>query len=181
MGNFRILIGDIVSDEILKDHDLIINPTNPMMLAGSGVCGAIFKKAGVDELENYTQIQFNINRFSEDNYHEENMMKVGDVRITPGFNLGMDIMFVQGPRYYEYPNPIEKLIETYQNLLNEIKKNNYTNILIPSLGTGIYGFKHEDVGTVVLNLLNDFVKDNNINIDLVLYREEDKKYYLNSN
>ena len=178
MGKLSIIVGDITSDEILKDHDLIVNPTNPAMLCGSGVCGAIFKKAGVDELENYTQTHFNINRFSSDNYHEENMMKVGEVRITPGFNLGMDIMFVQGPRYFDYRDPIHKLTETYQNLLNEIKKNNYTNILIPSLGTGVYGFKHEEVGPIVKELLTNFVKDNDINIDLVLYKDDDKKYYL---
>ena len=178
MGKYNILIGDIVSDSILKNHDLIINPTNPAMLCGSGVCGAIFKKAGVDELENYTQTHFNINRFSSDNYHEENMMKVGDVRITPGFNLGMDIMFVQGPRYFDYRDPIHKLIETYQNLLNELNKNNYTNILLPSLGTGIYGFKHEDVGKEVTKLIKEFVNDNDINIDLVLLHEEDKIYYM---
>ena len=54
MGKFNILIGDITSDEILKGHDLIINPTNPYMLYGSGVCGAIFDKAGKKELEEYT-------------------------------------------------------------------------------------------------------------------------------
>ena len=55
MGKFRIIIGDITSDEILVNHDLIINPTNPQMVAGAGVSGAIFKKAGVDILEKYTQ------------------------------------------------------------------------------------------------------------------------------
>ena len=55
MGRYRVLIGDITSDSILKGHDLIINPTNPQMVAGAGVSGAIFKKAGVDRLEDYTQ------------------------------------------------------------------------------------------------------------------------------
>lgn len=55
MGRYRVLVGDITSDSILKGHDLIINPTNPQMVAGAGVSGAIFKKAGVDRLEDYTQ------------------------------------------------------------------------------------------------------------------------------
>ena len=57
---FRILIGDITSDDILFGHDLIINPTNPAMVCGGGVSGAIFHKAGVNELESYTQEKFDI-------------------------------------------------------------------------------------------------------------------------
>ena len=117
MGRYRILIGNIVADKILANHDLIINPTNPQMVAGSGVAGAIFKKAGVDTLEAYTQSYYDINYFS-DNYKIENIMKVGDIRITPGFNLGIDIMFVQGPKYWEYDNPTQVLFDVYNKLKN---------------------------------------------------------------
>jgi O-acetyl-ADP-ribose deacetylase (regulator of RNase III) len=176
MGKFRIIIGDITSDKILLNHDLIINPTNPQMVAGAGVSGAIFKKAGVDLLEEYTQEHYNINYFS-DNYKKENIMKIGDIRITPGFNLNMDIMFVQGPKQWEHENPIKLLTKTYNNMLNKILEKNYKNILIPSLGTGEYGFEHKEVGKIVKELLNNYVIDKDINIDLVLYNENDKQYY----
>lgn len=177
MGKFRIIIGDITSDEILINHDLIINPANPQMVAGAGVSGSIFKKAGVDILEKYTQEHYKINYFSN-NYKEENIMNIGDVRITPGFNLNMDIMFVQGPKQWEHNNSIELLKSTYNNMLNEIYKNNYKNILLPSLGTGDYGFDHSEVGKIVKELLSTYVIDNDINVDLVLYNENDKRYYL---
>lgn len=177
MGKLRIVIGNITSDEMLANHDLIINPTNPQMLAGSGVSGAIFKKAGVNELEKYTQEFFKINYFS-DRYKKENIMKIGDVRITPGFNLNMDIMFVQGPKQWEHENSLELLINTYNNMLNEIEKDGYKNVLIPSLGTGTYGFKHQDIGKIVKDLLNNFLTNKDINIDLVIYNETDKQYYV---
>ncbi len=177
MGRFRILIGDITSDEILDGHDLIINPTNPQMVAGAGVSGAIFKKAGVNELERYTQEYYDINYFS-DNYKEENIMKIGDTRITPGFKLNMDIMFVQGPKKFENDNSIELLKDTYNNLLRKIKERGYKNVLIPSLGTGDYGFKHEEVGYIVKELISNFVKENGVNVDIVLYSENDKNYYI---
>ncbi len=177
MGKLRIIIGNIVSDEILTNHDLIINPTNPQMVAGSGVSGAIFKKAGVNELEKYTQETFEINYFY-DRYKKENIMKIGDVRITPGFNLNMDIMFVQGPKQWEHENSLELLINTYNNMLNKIVEKGYKNVLIPSIGTGTYGFKHQDIGKRVKDLLNKFAIDNDINIDLVLYKETDKQYYI---
>lgn len=165
MGKLKILIGDITSDEILKGHDAIVNATNPAMMHGGGVCGAIFDKAGTKELEAYIKENF------------KTLMRVGEVRITPGFNLGMDIIFAQGPKYYEYDNPLKVLQTTYLNLLNEINRNNYKNILLPSLGTGIYGFNHEEVGKMVVSTITEFIKDKEINIDLVLYLEKDKKYY----
>lgn len=174
MGKLNIIVGDIVADELLKEHDLIINPTNPRMVCGAGVSQAIFHKAGVDELENYTQQKFNISYFTE-----ENLMKVGETRITPGFNLGLDIMFVQGPKAYDYEYNMAKnlLLETYKNMVNEAVLKGYKNILCPSLGTGSYCFEHKDIGRDIVKLLDDFVKDKDLNIDFVLYDERDKLFY----
>ena len=165
LGKLQILVGDITSDEILKGHDAIVNATNPAMKHGGGVCGAIFDKAGSTQLSNYIKNNFSTN------------MVVGEMRITPGFNLEMDIIFAQGPKYYECDNPIDEIKKTYLNLLDTIKNNNYKNVLLPSLGTGIYGYKHEDVGKMVVDTINEYIKDTDINIDLVLYLEKDKKYY----
>lgn len=165
LGKLQILVGDITNDDILKDHDAIVNATNPAMMHGGGVCGAIFDKAGSTLLSNYIKNNFSTN------------MVVGEMRITPGFKIGMDIIFAQGPKYYECDNPIDVLKKTYLNLLDTIKNNNYKNVLLPSLGTGIYGYKHEDVGKMVVDTINEYIKDTDINIDLVLYFEKDKKYY----
>ena len=54
MGELIITVGNIVDDELLANADAVVCPTNPMMKLGSGACGAIFRKAGVKELENYT-------------------------------------------------------------------------------------------------------------------------------
>ena len=165
LGKLQILVGDITNDDILKDHDAIVNATNPAMMHGGGVCGAIFDKAGSTLLSNYIKNNFSTN------------MVVGEMRITPGFKIGMDIIFAQGPKYYECDNPIAELKKTYLNLLDTITCNNYKNVLLPSLGTGIYGYKHEDVGKMVVDTINEYIKDTDINIDLVLYFEKDKKYY----
>ena len=174
MGKLNILIGDITSDKLLEGHDLIVNPTNPRMVCGAGVAGAIFKKAGVNELEEYTSTKYNISYFSNDN-----LMKVGEIRITPGFNLNMDIMFVQGPKAYEYEYNIAKilLLDTYLNLLDSAFRNGYRKILCPSLGTGEYCFNHEDIAKEVINIITDFIKDKDIDFDFVIYREEDMLYY----
>ncbi len=87
-------------------------------------------------------------------------------------------MFVQGPKKFENDNSIELLKDTYNNLLRKIKERGYKNVLIPSLGTGDYGFKHEEVGYIVKELISNFVKENGVNVDIVLYSENDKNYYI---
>ncbi len=163
-----ILINDsIVSDKLLENADVVINPTNPYMIAGSGVSGLIFKKAGKEKLENYCKEKYHI------------PMKVGEVRVTKGFNIPCDILFVQGPKRYDYQTleeALEKLILTYQNLLEFCFENNYKTILLPSLGTGIYGFKHEEVIGPVMKLLT-VDKYKPLEIKYVIYDKEVYEYY----
>lgn len=175
MGKLNILVGDITSDELLYGHDCIVNPTNPRMVCGAGVSQAIFHKAGVEQLENYTQNKYNISYFTEDN-----LMVVGEVRITPGFNLGLDILFVQGPKEYDYTDYATAkslLLKTYKNLIEVAYSKGYKNILCPSLGTGSYCFEHRDVAKDVISKIKECIKDIDVNIDLVLYNEKDKIYY----
>ena len=174
MGNLKIIIGDIVSDELLRTHDLIVNPTNPRMVCGGGVSGAIFHKAGVDALEEYTAKTYGI-----DYSNYDNLMKVGEIRITPGFNGGIDIMFAQGPRAYEYDSEtaLKLLLETYKNIVEAAYEKGYKNILCPSFGTGSYGFEHENTAKHVMRTLKESLKGRDINFSLVIYDEKDAKYY----
>lgn len=177
MGNLKIVTGDITDDRLLINHDLIINPTNPRMVCGAGVSQAIFHKAGVEKLENYTQAKYDISYFTNDN-----LMKVGEIRITPGFDLGLDIMFVQGPKVYDYDNYFQAkdiLLNVYKDIVNTAYSNGYRNILLPSMGTGSYGFEHKDTSKDVIKVLNDSINNIDINIDFVLYNEEDRLYYDN--
>lgn len=176
MGKLNILVGDITNDKLLQTHDCIVNPTNPRMVCGAGVSQAIFHKAGVEQLENYTQSKYNISYFTEDN-----LMTVGEVRITPGFDLEIDILFVQGPKEYDYDNyqtAKSLLLTTYRNLISVAYSNGYQNILCPSLGTGSYCFEHKDIAQYVISTINDNIKNKDINLTLVLFNEIDKDYYI---
>lgn len=91
-------------------------------------------------------------------------MEPCEVRITPRFNLNMDIIHSYAPIYREWENPVDKLIDAYSNVLIEINNHNYKKIIIPSLGTGIHGYKYEDVAEKVINLLYDFCESNDVEI-----------------
>ena len=41
--------------DYLDGKDLIVNSNNKYMLYGSGICGQIYKRAGIRELEDYCQ------------------------------------------------------------------------------------------------------------------------------
>ena len=170
MGKLFLLTGDYILNS--NNKDAIVNAANKYMTNGSGICGAIYRNAGY-QLEEYCHNTFSIN------------MVNNEVRITPGFNLKMDIIHVLAPKYYEEQNPIEELLKAYKNMLDEIIKHNYKNVLLCSLGTGIHGYKHEDVAKDLIFLLNNFCRINDVNLYLnnlyPLYKDVYLKEFLKAN
>lgn len=149
MGRLYLSCGDYLDNSF--GMDAIVNSANKYMQNGSGICGAIYRASGIELLE-YC------------NNHYKEYMKTGEVRITSGFNLDIEIIHVLAPKYYEEKDPINSLIDCYNNLLLEIKKKGYKKVLIPSLGTGVHGYKHEDVASYIINLLLEFCESNDIDI-----------------
>ena len=152
--------------------DAIVNATNKYMAYGSGICGAIYNASG-----------FELEEYCKNTYHE--YMKNGEVRITSGFKLPMDIIHVLAPKFYEESDPINALMDCYDNLLQEIKIKGYKKVLLCSLGTGIHGYKHEDVAIPLVNLLSGFCKLNDVEIYFnnmyPLYQDIYLRHYLNIN
>lgn len=178
MDKLVILHGNIVADDILRLGDAIVLPTNPMMRCGAGVSGAIFKEAGVDQLENYTERAFGISYYD---ISRKNEMKPTEVRVTPGFALPCDIIFAQGPKAYEYEAfdiALSLLLQTYQNVIYTAMDRGYKSILLPALGTGSYGFSHEDTAESVMSLLKAVLQDHDLTVYFVVCEENLVNIYL---
>lgn len=110
-------------------------------------------------------------------------MKPTEVRVTPGFALPCDIIFAQGPKAYEYDDfkdALMLLLQTYLNVICTAVNRGYKSVLLPALGTGSYGFTHEDTAAAVMNLLKALVQDKDITVHFVVYEEEYKKLYQQS-
>lgn len=149
MGKLFFTTGEYLLN--VNECDAIINSASKnMKKEESGVCKVIYDAAG-DELEDYC-----LKKYIEP-------MSIGSVRITRGFNLNKDIIHVLSPNYKENNN-INLLINCYINILDEIKNNNYKNILFCSIATGYNGYKHEDIAKPLMILLNNFCKKNDINV-----------------
>lgn len=164
MGRLNIVSGNIL--EYLKGKDLIVNSANQYMIYGSGVCGAIYKKANKELLEDYCK-----------QHYKENM-KVNEVRITPGFDLDIDILHIYSPKYYESKTPLLDLLDSYNNVFLSAKKKNYKSIVSVSLGTGVHGYNHNDIAKDIIIKLDKLVKEYDIDFTLVLPNEEIKKMYV---
>ena len=111
MGKLNIVSGNLF--DYLDNKDLIVNSANQYMIYGSGVCGAIYKMADKDLLEKYCKEHFKDN------------MKVNEIRFTPGFNIGIDILHIYCPKYYQSKNPINELLESYNNIFISAKEKDY--------------------------------------------------------
>ena len=149
MGRLFLTTGDYISNS--NGMDAIVNAANKYMISGSGICGAVYVAAGV-ELIDYCK-----NTYIEDMVNNE-------VRITPGFKLNMDIIHVLAPKAFEEQQPVEELMKSYKNLLDTILRKGYKKVLVCSIGTGIHGYKHEDVAYPIIQLLNNFCKINDVEI-----------------
>ena len=53
--SFKIIVGNIVDDNLLKGKDAFVLPTNPKMRYGMGVREVAFRKAGIEILEKYCE------------------------------------------------------------------------------------------------------------------------------
>lgn len=170
MGKLIFTSGDYILNT--DGMDAIVNAQNKNMTFGSGICGAVYGAAGLKMLE-----------YCRETYKEP--MKVGEIRTTPGFNLPMKVIHILAPMYAEEDDPINKLMDVYENLLFEIKDKKYKKVLLPSLGTGNFGYRHEEVVRPLINLLNGFCKMNDVELYLNNYNPTIKdiylKYYLKIN
>ena len=165
MGKLYFISGNIT--DFFNNMDVVVNAQNKYMINGSGICGAIYSASGM-ELLNYCK----------ETYKTE--MQPCEVRITPGFKLNIPIIHVYAPIYIEWENPVEKLIEAYKNVLDSAIKNKYKKVLLPSLGTGIHGYKHEEVATPIISLLNEYCNKNDIEIYFINRFSIVTDIYLNS-
>lgn len=163
MGKLKIVCGNIL--DYLDNMDAIVNSNNQHMISGSGVCGLIYKKANANKLEKYCKDSF------------KDKMKVNEVRITNGFDLGLDIIHIYCPKYYESKDPINELLKSYENIFISAKEKGYMNIVSISLGTGLHGYKHNEVAKEVINMLNELINRYDINFNLVLANEKIIDFY----
>ena len=150
---FTIIRNDITKLRV----DAIVNAANTDLKMGGGVCGAIFKAAGMDKLHAACVALAPI--------------KTGEAVITDGFELPAKyIIHTPGPVYHDGKQGEEKLLRScYMNALNIAVKNGCVSIAFPLISSGIYGYPKADALRIATDAIRDFIAEHDIDVSLVVF------------
>lgn len=143
--------------------ECIVNAANAQLMGGSGVCGAIFKAAGWD------QLQAACNKIGHCN--------TGSAVITSGFKLKANhIIHAVGPIYQDGKHNEPRLLYScYYESLKLAKNEGIHSIAFPLISAGIYGYPHDDAWRKALQACNDFIRKNpDYDIDILFTILDDK-------
>lgn len=155
----------IIRNDITKvSADIIVNSANPRPICGGSTEAIIYEAAGYDELLAARKKIGNLN--------------VGELGITPAFNLQAKIIFhISCPKWItetsvEGVKLLEKAIKDLENCYNTILKKaillNAKSIAIPLLSSGIYGFPKNTALKIAQESCQKF-EEYDLEINLVVY------------
>ena len=144
----RIIRADITRLEV----DAIVNAANTQLLAGGGVCGAIFRAAG------YRELQAACDKLAP--------IQTGEAVITPGFNLPAKfIIHTAGPIWQGGGfGEKELLTNCYTNSLKLAAEHKLRSVAFPLISSGIYGYPPRDALKVAVQAIKSFPSE----LDVIL-------------
>ena len=108
--------------------DAVVNAANSGLWAGGGICGVIFKKAGMAALTAACS-------------KYKTPLKDGSAVITPAFNMTNAgyIIHAVGPDFGRTPDAFKELFDAYYNSLYVLMDNGLHSISFPLISSGIFG------------------------------------------
>ena len=117
------LINDSCADQTV---DAVVNAANNRLWAGGGICGVIFKKAGLSQLSAACS-------------QYKTPLKDGTAVITPAFQMknAKYIIHAVGPDFRNTPKAFKALFDAYYNSLLVLKENGLHSISFPLISSGI--------------------------------------------
>ena len=108
--------------------DAVVNAANNRLWAGGGICGVIFKKAGMAALTAACS-------------KYKTPLKDGSAVITPAFNMtnAKHVIHAVGPNFGRTPTAFKELFDAYYNSLYVLMDNGLHSISFPLISSGIFG------------------------------------------
>ena len=127
-----VVLGDILKQ---TDCDGLVNSANAYLIAGGGVCGAIYKAAG-SKLEPYT-LQFA-------------PLGLGEAIASPGFHIPAKLFHTRGPRYQEDPNPPANLARALESAVRLADAHKIRRLAVPAISMGIHGYPIDEAVPILV-------------------------------
>lgn len=149
---------EIIKKDITTLHvGAIVNTTNTaLQSAGTGVDYAIHKAAG-------PELQKACDSLAP--------CPVGEVRVTPGFNLPCDyVIHTVGP-VWQGGNAGERelLAACYDSILKQVTELGCQSVAMPLISTGHHGYPLSEAMSVAVDTSRRFLEENDIFVYLVVY------------
>jgi O-acetyl-ADP-ribose deacetylase len=150
----------VVQGDITKvAADAIVNATNEELRAGAGVCGAIFRAAGIEPLEQACA--------------EIGHCPTGSAVITPAFGIktAKHIVHAVGPVYASHsPDEARKLLRSaYAAAIKVAAENGCKTIAFPAIGTGIYGYPRHEASREAVDVCTRHAAEADMKVILVAF------------
>ena len=150
MTKVTVVPGDITRQ---TGVDCIVNAANEQLRAGAGVCGAIFKAAGLEAL------QAECYKHEIIEYSKLMRCPTGGSRHTSAGSLPYKgIIHAVGPVYSDSQKERceTALYAAYFNTLSVANFRFYTGIAFPALSCGIYGYPWQEAARIAMKACVDF-------------------------
>lgn len=149
----------IVRQDITKmKADAIVNAANTALQMGGGVCGAIFKAAGAEKLQQACD--------------KVSPIKTGEAAITPGFQLPAKYVIHAAGPVYNSKNK-EKcatlLRSAYTNSLALALENKCESIAFPLISSGIYGYPKDEALREATTAITVFLAEHEMDVYLAVF------------
>lgn len=124
MSNIK-LINESCADQVV---DAVVNAANSGLWAGGGICGVIFRRAGMSELTAACA-------------KYKTPLKDGAAVITPAFKMtnAQYIIHAVGPNFARTPTAFKELFDAYYNSLKVLMDSGLHSIAFPLISSGIFG------------------------------------------
>lgn len=142
MTTFNTIIANITTIKA----DAIVNSANTSLQKGSGLCKAIYEKAGDKKLDNYLA-------------HQENL-KPGAAIVTPGFKLPAQyIIHTVTPKFFlQNPHKVQDFASCYVSILQAANYYNCQSIAIPCLGVGHHGWPLQEAAKIAVSTIKWYLE-----------------------
>lgn len=151
---------EIVQNDITKmGADAIVNAANSALQMGGGVCGAIFRAAGAEQLQTACD--------------EIGHCPTGKAVFTDGFRLPAKyIIHTVGPVWRGGTNDEEQMLRScYRNSLELATSLECSSIAFPLISAGIYGYPKEQALKTAVSEIERFLEKQELQVYMVLFGE----------
>ena len=145
----------IVKDITTMKVDAIVNAANNELAFGGGVCGAIFRTAGIEDMTRACG--------------KVSPIPTGEAVITPGFRLpARYVIHTPGPLYTGAKRDAELLASCYTSALKLAEEKKLESIAFPLISAGAYGYPEKEAREIARKTIIDFLKETSSDMTVYL-------------